>query len=227
MMVIDEDLAHQVRNVLRMHPGDEILLFGPEGTDGYGFDFRFQITRLTDRVLDGDIIAKIKNDREPRITFTLYQAILKKDKMEWIFEKGTEVGVARFVPIVSERAIKHSVNPGRAKKIIQEAAEQSGRACLPRIAEPVNFSEAVAVAKKGGGLNVFAHEKEVRSQLGNLPLANQTINLFIGPEGGFSEKEADEARTAGFFVTSLSRRILRAETAAVSGSYFLIHRFGN
>jgi len=226
-LVMKEEVAHQIGNVLRMQPGDDIVLFCGPKHDGHGYDFRFRIKRLKERVVDGEILDRAKNEREPRLVCTLFQSVLKKDKMEWIFGKGTEIGVSRFVPVVSERSIKNTVNPERAQKILKEAAEQSGRALLPEISDVVSFEQAIAQAKKDGGLSVFAHEKEIRSQFGNLPLPNQKINLFIGPEGGFSDKELDQAKTAGFFITSLSRRILRAETAAITGTYFLLHRFGN
>jgi len=157
----------------------------------------------------------------------LYQALLKKDNMELIFEKCTEVGISTFVPIASERSIKKSVNQERAEKIIKEASEQSGRALVPRVQSIITFAEAIAIAKKTGSLNIIAHEKETRRSLDAAPPTSRRVSLFIGPEGGFSEKEITMARNAGFFITSLSRRVLRAETAAIVGSYAVLHRFGN
>ncbi len=225
-MIVDPPLAHQVRHVLRKGAGDEIILFS-EAPRVCGWDFLFRISKVTDRILEGTLVSKVKNDREPRIQLTLYQALLKKDMMEWVFEKGAEVGVSAFVPVVAERSVKTSINSARAGKILKEAAEQSGRAIVPALSQTVSCADAFAQARGSGGLTVFAHEQEARNQFGNLPLANQRVNLFIGPEGGFSEKEVAEARAVGFFITSLSRRILRAETAAITASYFLLHRFGH
>lgn len=226
VMIPDPALAHQVKHVLRMRAGDTITLFS-SAPSREGQDFLVRIERLTERVLEGEVVSCMKNDREPRITLTLYAALLKKDNMEWVFEKGTEVGVSVFAPIVTERAVKVRIHKERAWHILKEAAEQSGRAIVPTLMDVVPFAEAVQAAKQSGGLTVFAHEKEARNQLGNLPLANQRINLFIGPEGGFSEKEVAEARTAGFSITALSRRVLRAETASITAAYFLLHRFGH
>lgn len=221
----DAALAHQVRVVLRMKPNDEILLF--TGGETAGWDFRFRIARMADRLLGGQVTERMKNEREPRMFVTLFQALLKKDKMEWIFQKCTEVGVSRFVPICSEHSIKHGLHLERAQKILKEATEQSARALVPDINPAVSFVEAITIAKNAGGLNVLAHEKESHQSLDAAPSANSGISLFVGPEGGFSEKEVTIARNAGFFITSLSRRVLRAETAAIVGSYAVLHRFGN
>jgi len=225
LMIDDAALAHQVRSVLRMKQGDEIMLF----TDGesLGWDFRFRIERVTDRVLSGKVTERVKNEREPRVYVTLFQALLKKDKSEFIFEKCTEIGIHAFVPVVSERSIKKAINEERARKIIKEASEQSGRALVPNIQPIVSFADAIATVKKAGSLNIIAHEKEMRRSLDAAPPASRHISLFVGTEGGFSEKEITMARNAGFFITSLSRRVLRAETAAVVGSYAVLHRFGN
>ena len=225
LMVDDAVLAHQVRVVLRMKPNDEIILF--TGGEASGWDFRFCIERVTDRVLSGRVTERIKNEREPRVYVTLFQAILKKDNLEFIFEKCTEVGVSAFVPILSDRSIKKGLNGDRAQKIVKEASEQSGRAYLPDIQPTMSYRDAVVLAKEAGGLNVLLHEKETRRSLDTAPPTSRRISLFVGPEGGFSEKEIVLARNAGFFVTSISRRVLRAETAAIVGSYAVLHRFGN
>ena len=132
-----------------------------------------------------------------------------------------------FVPVISERSIKKGMNQERAEKIIKEASEQSGRAVVPGIQPIISFADAVAFAKNAGGLSIIAHEKEARRSLDVAPPASRRVALFVGPEGGFSEKEVLMAKNAGFFTTSLSRRVLRAETAAIVGSYAVLHRFGN
>jgi 16S rRNA (uracil1498-N3)-methyltransferase len=223
-MIMDAAIAHQVRSVLRMKVGDKIVLFSGKNV---GWDYLFLIERITDRMIDGEVVERIKNEREPRVDVTLFQSLIKREKMEWIFEKGTEVGVSAFAPIISDRSIKRSINEERAHKIVKESAEQSGRARLPSIEPPCSFKEAVSTAREKGGLTVVAHEKETRRTLDVAPPASRRIALFIGPEGGFSEQEIMLARNAGFFITSLSRRVLRAETAAIVGSYAVLHRFGN
>lgn len=224
-MIDDAALAHQTRAVLRMKPDDEIILFG--NGEAVGWDFRFRILRITDRVLSGNVIERVKNEHEPRAHVTLFQSLLKKDKMEFIFEKCTEIGISAFQPVVSEHSIKKSIQYERAEKIIKEASEQSGRAVVPDLQPVSMFAEAIARVKYADSLNVIAHEKEIRRSLDGAPPTSRRISLFIGPEGGFSEKEVALARNAGFFVTSLSRRVLRAETAAIVGSYAVLNKFGS
>src|SRR3989344_7628305 len=126
LLIDDVALVHQVRVVLRMKPDDEILLF--TSGEALGWDFRFQIERMTDRVLNGRVMERVKNEREPRVHVTLFQALLKKDKFDFIFERCTEVGISEFVPVLSERSIKKGLHEERAQKIVKEASEQSGRA---------------------------------------------------------------------------------------------------
>ena len=219
------ELAHQLRNVLKLKPGAEVILFGGEEQGIVGWDFVLRISGISKKGVEGVITEKVKNDREPKFSLTLFQSVLKKDNMEWIFEKGTEVGVARFVPVLTERSVKTRLNFERAAKIVKEATEQSGRAVPPAIEPIVNFETALAMAK-ADGVSVFAHEKEMVQKLDALPLSNPKVNLFIGPEGGFTEEETKQAQAAGCFTASLSRRILRAETAAIAASYYILHRFG-
>jgi len=220
------ELAHQLHTVLKVKSGEEVALFCAEPHQGAGWDFVFRISKIGKGSVEGAIIEKIKNDREPKFLLTLYQSILKKDNFEWILQKGAEIGVAEFVPVVSARSVKTRLNHMRARKILKEAAEQSGRAILPALTREMDFYAALQEAKAAGGLLVFAHEKEMAQKIDSLPLSGQMLHLFIGPEGGFSEEEAAKARATGCFAVSLSRRTLRAETAAIAASYFLLHRFG-
>lgn len=222
--IASPELAHQLRNVLKIRSGTEVALFCADA--GVGWDFLFRASKVSKNGVEGTIIGKVKNDREPKFSLTLYQAVLKKDNMDWVLQKGVEVGVVKFVPVLTERAVKMRINMKRAQKIIKEAAEQSGRSLLPLIAPVTDFEAAIALAKAERGLMVLAHEKETVQKLDGLPLSSQNISLFVGPEGGFSEEELCKAQAAGCFVVSLSRRTLRAETAAITASYYLLHRFG-
>ena len=219
------EFARQLRVVLKMRSGEVITLFCAGGNMGIGWDFLFRISKIGKSDVTGTITEKIKNDREPKFSLTLYQAVLKKDNMDWVLQKGTEVGVTKFVPVLTERSVKTRINMERAHKITIEATEQSGRA-VPPVVEPVINFEAALTAAKTEGVLVLAHEKEAVQKLDNLPLSSQKVSLFIGPEGGFSEEEVKQAEAAGCFVASLSRRVLRAETAAIAASYYILHRFG-
>ena len=224
-VLLDEAIVHQLKSVLKMQAGEEVVLFSD--ADGLaGWDFHFHITRFDASGISGEIISKIRNDREPKISLVLFQSVLKKDNMELIFQKGTEVGITRYVPILSQRSVKTGVNSERAAKILKEATEQSGRAFVPELNDTVSFADAVSQVKEDGALTIFAHEDSSAKRLEGVPLSSQRVNLFIGPEGGFTEREVETARAAGFYVVVLSRRTLRAETAAITASYFVLHRFG-
>ncbi len=212
-------LRHQLLRVLRARPGDRVLLL-----DGCGFD----VTEL--EAVDGARRQggcwRNADDRRPRIHVTLWQCALKADKMEWVLQKGTELGVSRFVPVISERTI---VRPASAlvrkyerwRTIVREAAEQSGRGLLPELAEPLAYADAVRQADgvrllpwEGAGGAPGLSERFVRATGG---AEGQTrIDLLVGPEGGLSAAEAQEAVAAGWGLTTLGPRTLRAETAALA-----------
>jgi 16S rRNA (uracil1498-N3)-methyltransferase len=207
---LPKEISHQIKNVLKIKKGEKIILF-----DNSGYDF------ISEFLGSGaKIIEKVLNRREPERKVFLFQSLLKKDNMEWIFQKGTEVGVFEFVPVLSARSIKKDFNEARAKKIIKEAAEQSGRAILPKINPALDFSESLKFVqeKRLSGLICDLNAKHHISE----SLKEPAMALFVGPEGGFTEEEISEAKEFGFKSVSLGRLALRAETAAIVASAFLI-----
>jgi 16S rRNA (uracil1498-N3)-methyltransferase len=220
-------LAHQLRVVLRLQSGEQILLL-----DGQGYAYRTEIRQLergqaVGQILDREVVAA-----EPRSFLTLYQCALKTDKFEWVLQKGTEIGVARFVPVISSRTIVRPAEKIRKKyarwqAIICEAAEQSGRGRLPELADPLLWDEAV---KDSTGLRLLPWEETITSAAPTT-LADafaavdpqDAVSLLIGPEGGISQAEADLATAAGWRTLSLGPRILRAETAALVAAALVLH----
>ena len=207
---IDRDILHQLKNVLRLKQGEKIILF-----DGSGYDF---ISEFTGE--EAKIVEKVLNRREPERKIFLFQSLLKKDKMEWIFQKGAEVGVFEFIPVLSARSIKKDFNQKRAEKIIKEAAEQSGRAVLPKIHETIDFEKALEFVQKERLFGIITDPNSKKHILESLKEARTA--LFVGPEGGWTEEEVGEAKECGFKAVSLGRLNLRAETAAVIASAFLV-----
>ena len=191
----DKDTYHQIVRVLRRRKGDVV-----EMLDNSGFEYRCVIQNIGKSDLTLSVESKELNPAEPEIYVTLYQSLLKKDKMEWVLEKCTEIGVSSFVPVLSEHSVKLNFNMDRARKILKEA---------------------VAQAKASGALNVFLHEAS-ENILTELTSETKNINLFVGPEGGFSEGEANIVGENNFKIVSISRRDLRAETAAIAGSFLCI-----
>ena len=212
-------IAHQLQVVLRLQPGAQIILL-----DGLGHAYLTEITTLQRRTALGYIKQQLPDPPEPTLRLTLYQCSLKADKFEWILQKGTELGVASFVPVISERSV---VRPAAAlqkkyerwQAIIREAAEQCGRGCLPTLLEPLEWEAAVSHAQ---GLRLLPWEAVTSSAPRLAPfLLAQTppplaLSLLIGPEGGISDMEATIAQKAGWQAISLGAQVLRAETAALA-----------
>lgn len=225
--------AHQLQSVLRLRAGDRILVL-----DGSGFEFITELRRVERGKATGMVLSKAPNRTEPTVRVTLFQSSLKADKFEWVLQKGTELGVTRFVPVVSQRSIVRPVQAllkkyDRWRSIIREAAEQSRRGRLPELAQPLSWTEAVSA---GTGLKLMPWENAkaasnfpglgdvVHDHLRSDPSAS--ISLLIGPEGGISVEEAVQAEEAGWQAVSLGPRILRAETAALASVTIALERAG-
>lgn len=215
LAVCDERLIHQWRNVFRYNVGSEVVVF-----DGRGFEFDTVIESLNNREAVLSIVSK-KEGILPRNKIILYQSLIKKDKMEWVVEKATELGVSKIVPIVSERSEKKGFNVDRAKKIAIEAAEQCGRCDVPAIESIQELlgsiqgleGEIIIFDKSGTPLDASLKSNDY-----------EPISIFIGPEGGWTPKElelfsaiggsASGGKQKGAQVYSLGPLTLRAETAA-------------
>ena len=217
-------LARQLAGVLRLAPGAQLVLF-----DGSGAEFRAELVALTARQANAQIVAARPCPAEPRFLLTLFQCTLKQDKFEWVLQKGTELGVARFVPVISQRSVVrpadalHGKYP-RWRAILREATEQCGRARIPELAAPLTWAEALTAVD---GLRLVAWEaaqerRPLVAAVGELAIAARTtgarpqLAVAIGPEGGLATAEVAAAQAQGWEAVSLGPRILRAETAAIS-----------
>ncbi len=219
-------LAHQLRNVLRLAPGNTITLL-----DDSGAAFRTRIEFLDRQRAAGLVLAKAPVDSEPGIELTLYQCALKRDRFEWVLQKGVELGVGRFVPVISSRTV---VRPSarlldkydRWRAIVREAAEQSGRGRLPVLADPQTWEQAVT---QGGGLRLMPWEDAGSGVPGidSRVAGVKAVSLLVGPEGGISAEEAGAAIDAGWRPVSLGPRVLRAETAAIAAVTIAMHLSGD
>jgi len=205
-----QEATHQIVRVLRLRRHDEVIAL-----DGTGMEYVVRLEELQPTVT-GSISERRANQAEPRTHVTLYLGMLKAAKFELVLQKGTEIGVSRFVPILTERAVAAEPAAARQRRfdtIVSEAAEQSGRGRIPEVGTPLAFGDALTQAT---GIKILLWEDEHTTGLGDIPLeVGAPVNLFIGPEGGFSITEVALARDAGAAVASLGRRILRAETAAM------------
>lgn len=212
--ITDLRIIHQIANVLRMRVGDEVILVA----QSHGQEARVRITGITKTSL----ICLRESDPcvvpEPVRTVTLFMSILKKENYEFVVEKATEIGVRTIVPIITRRTVKFAVKKDRLQKIACEAAEQSGRGSIPDIKSPITFEDALAI-KSEHAANFFF---DIGGEPYSRDASTRSPHVFIGPEGGWDDKERDLARRAGLIRVELGRQILRAETAAIVASYLAV-----
>ena len=217
------DQAHQMARVLRLRPGDQVIAL-----DGAGLQHTVTLTAVAQDAAAGAIVGTEPATGEPKVRITLYQALLKGDRWDYVLQKGTEAGIARFVPVISRRCIAQPEGPARRRRwerIVTEAAEQSERGVAPAIAEPLPLAEALQQAR---GLRLFAYERGVtplRTAIARRRPAE--VSLFVGPEGGFERQEAEAATAAGIQVSSVGPRILRAETAGPALAFAILYARGD
>lgn len=201
----------QMANVFRYKEGDSVTLF-----NGEGLDITYKITSISSSVCELS-----KTESAPSILIdkklTLYISVIKKDNVELVAQKVTELGALKIVPIISERSEKKGLNKERLEKIVIEASEQCGRGDIPVIDDIKSFDEAVST-KNPDSLSIFAQmgglkisEKAFQDKL----ISTKEINLWIGPEGGWSEKEIEKFEKEKMTGVSLGQTVLRAETAAI------------
>lgn len=204
------EFHHAVR-VSRIRVGEEIELF-----DGAGVGTVAVVRSIGDRSLGAEILTAA-DSRESEIGISLVLGLIALDRFELVLQKGTELGVRSFTPLVCDhgeiRPERVAGKRSRWEKIVLEAVKQCGRSRIPRIAEPQSLEEALNEPRRR---ILFDAEADGRF-LGSWPVS-EDVALFIGPEGGWSERELDLARGAKCWIRSLGPRRLRAETAAIAAT---------
>ena len=211
--VTDSALLNQWRNVFRLNTGSLVILL-----DNSGFEYTAQFTTLTYLKAEFVITEKRKNKFVPKKEIFLFQALIKTDKFEWILEKGTELGVSHFRPVLAQRSVAKKLNVARARKIVRESAEQSGRGILPALYEPMKFEEVLSVYK----FPYVAFDPTGKPWTHQDFEMTTALGVLIGPEGGWSEAELALLRDKKIPLISLGTQILRAETAAIAVSSLLL-----
>ena len=207
--------ARHIGFSLRMKPGEKIT-FCHGGTD---------YNSVIETITENEVLCRVESSEpsrsEPTVSLTLYQAYPKQDKLEFIIQKTTELGIARIVPFISARCVARPDEKSYAKKrerfckIAEEAAKQSGRGIIPEIAPLMTINEAIN-DMKNHDLKLFCYENG-GERLGNITMPQSgSIALMIGSEGGFERAEAEAAETAGAVQIWLGERILRCETCPVA-----------
>ncbi len=215
---IIEDAGH-ITKVLRMSVGDEIIVF-----DGTGKEYLSKLEAISPKECLATVVSEEFSSSEPRIKVSVFQGIPKSGKMETIIQKVVELGAYEIIPVEMERCVVRLDGKSRAEKakrwnkVSVEAAKQCGRSFIPKVLEPVDFGKALEMMKMLDlavmPYEVLGHEGEkgLKSLLKSFD--GETIGVVIGPEGGFSDKEAELAKNNGVNQIGLGERILRTETVA-------------
>jgi len=233
-------VSRQMSEVLRLRKGEHVILL-----DNSGWEYETELETVSPGRVVGVVLSKRLGAREPRVKLTLYQSLIRTQNFELVLQKCTEIGVSVFVPLVCERSSVGQLGEiGQEKwerwgRIIAEAAEQSGRAKLPVLQPATLFPQACSTVR---GLSLVAYEDEreqgLRDCLRSLtapgkahlnagPLRPFSLNLFIGPEGGLSQKEVEIARCYRLYTFGMGPRLLRSETAAIVASSLILYELGD
>ncbi|MCM3566563.1 16S rRNA (uracil(1498)-N(3))-methyltransferase [Neobacillus mesonae] len=218
--IIDGDDHHHIVKVMRMQTGDHIICVDKDGKQA-----ECQLAEISDERVVADVVQWKEENSELPISVTIASGLPKGDKLEWIIQKGTELGAHQFIPFSAARSVvkwddkKASKKIDRWQRIAKEAAEQSHRTMVPEIVSPMSFT-AMLEKSKDFGHKIAAYEEEARegetsnfsSVLQNMHQGDSLLIVF-GPEGGLADEEVKKLQSYGFILCGLGPRILRTETA--------------
>ena len=224
--VLPEPSAIHLVRVLRLEPGDDCVLF-----NGDGHDYGARLLSAGKRGAEAEVISKRATDNESPLRIVLLQGIARGEKMDLILQKATELGVAAIVPVQAERSEVKLDAERLAKRIahwrsvIVSACEQSGRARVPALSPPATLADAANDVPDM--LRLTLDPAGERSLATMAAPATATIAIAIGPEGGWSPRDRETLRVAGFEGLRLGPRILRTETAGLAAIAALQSRFGD
>jgi 16S rRNA (uracil1498-N3)-methyltransferase len=223
--VVEGSAANHIMRVLRLRDGDALTLF-----DGHGGEYSARIAAFRRDSVQVEVQEHRDVERESRLDLTLAQGISRGERMDWVMQKATELGVTRIVPVITERTVVKLDERQSARKvehwraIVIAACEQSGRNRVPEVTTPCAFHEVLREDARAG-------RKLLLSPIGSLNARDLALTgsatLLVGPEGGLSPDEHDLAIGAGFEQVRMGPRILRTETAAIAALTILQHDFGD
>ena len=216
-IIIDsEDVTH-ISRVLRLEKGDNVTV-----CDGQGTDYDAQIDTIEPKKILLNIVSRQKSETEPNIKVTLFQALPKASKMEYIIQKTTELGISEIVPVKLSRCVVKIDNKkdekkkiDRWQKIAESAAKQSGRGIVPTVSEFMTINEVIEKSKEFD-LFFVPYECEEQKTLKEILTSKsdvKSVGFVIGPEGGFDLSETEKLHSSGIDTVTLGKRILRTETA--------------
>lgn len=222
IVVIKQDDAHHITRVMRFNVNDKIICSHPEGSAAI-----CQITNIYSTHVEAKIIELLERNVELPVSLTIAQGLPKGDKLDWILQKGTELGAGGFIPFQAERSVvrwnaqKFNKKKERFTKIIKEASEQSHRNKQPTL-HPVMSLKELLTESQHYDVKLFPYEEEAKrssnqsiSQVFSQLNQGERVLVCIGPEGGFSKEEVRLLEENEFQAVRIGPRILRTETAAL------------
>lgn len=220
--------SHHLLKVMRAQPGENFTVLAA------GVEYGCQLESVEDGRAVGRVLASCPAAGEPPVRITLFQGLAKGEKMEMVMQHGTEVGICEFVPVATSRAVvklepkKAAERVERWQRIAREAAEQSRRGAVPLVGAVASWKEAAARCGQFDLALVPWEEggEPLREVLAAAPGA-KSVAVFIGPEGGLTPDEVEQAKRHGARAVTLGPRILRTETAGLAASVAILHVLGD
>lgn len=218
ILIADARVAHQMLRVMRMQAGDNFIAL-----DNSGNEFFCVLKDIGEKKVEAAVLEK-KSNIDPAPAVTLFQALPKKlGLFEFILQKCTEIGISAFVPLITARTERRELSKfPRLQTILREAAEQCGRGKIPILHPVKNFSSLSGAMPSNSIILHTNQNAELLSSIIPSLKSQKEINIFIGPEGGFTDEEIGAARKSGAKIVFLGARTLRTETAAIAASALIL-----
>lgn len=224
-IIVGDDVKH-IYKVLRLSEGEEVVLNNCEGTEYLG-----KINSINKNEVIVDIIKKLDTNNESDVKIYLFQGLPKGQKMDLIVQKGTELGINEFIPVITQRVdvkLKGEFKKlDRLNRIALEASKQSKRSIIPKVKEVIRFDEAILKLKEmdlvlvpyenAENFGIKTLMRKLREENADLSYINN-VGIVIGPEGGFEEEEITLLSKQGAYIVTLGKRILRTETAGFTAT---------
>lgn len=226
--ILGKDVKH-IKDVLRLRVNDKVEVVSE------GKVYICQIIDIRNDMIYVNILEVMNGENEPPIDIVLFQGIAKGDKMDFIIQKSTEIGVKHIYPVITKRTVvkinsekKRKNKVDRWRTISLEAAKQSKRDFVPKVHDVINFEEMIDILKNEEYIIVpYENEKSLDIKEVLKKVKDKKINIIIGPEGGFEEEEINLLKRIRGQVVTLGPRILRTETAGIVTMSLILYELGD
>jgi len=222
----DRDESKHISKVLRLEVGEEIIVSAGDGID------RYCTLTFSGEECTADIIKSIPNENEPSAEIILFQSVIKNEKMDFLVQKVSELGITKIVPVITERTVvkiedpkKEEKKQERWQKIALEACKQCGRSRIPVVTKALKLKDAIQFFDDCDE-KIVCYEEEKTQSITRTVKKAKCLGYFIGPEGGITAEEYKFLKEQGFVSVSLGKRILRAETAAICAGAVVLALMG-